>query len=45
MMVIYLSWYLHFFKQDSFYICIYKVLTFNHLAFGDKSVRVLGLHI
>ena len=30
-----------FLKHD---FIIYKVLTFNHLAFGDK-VRVLGLHI
>ena len=24
---------------------MYKVLTLNHLTFGDKGVRVLGLHI
>ena len=23
---------------------MYKVLTLNHLTFGDKGVRVLGLH-
>ena len=40
-MVICLSWYLYFWT----WFLTYRVLTFNRLIFGDKTVRVLGFHI